>query len=177
MAWNSVKGPIRAQWTRTGVVGGREGAVASRGYIRGGPELLRKLQQLEKGVRDELLQRATQAGGDVLAEAWRARVPVLDGNYRDAIEAKAKPGKRGATGVVQLRKLGGVPSDEQPRLYAPRLEFGSAYGSKRAFTSGTAGKARIRQAQPSLRPAFDAVKGEMLDAMGDEVKRLIEEAV
>jgi hypothetical protein len=175
MAWNSPPAgtPIRAQWTRTGVIGGREGAVLTRGYIRGGPELSRALARLSKGMRDDLLQRATQAGGEVLAVAWRDRVPVDDGNYRDAIEAVGKPGKNGATALVRLKPVMGLPNDQQPRLYAPRLEYGSAAYSEQSLRRGTSGGKRTRRAQPSLRPAFDAVKGEMLDAMTDEIRRLI----
>lgn len=168
--------PVRAAWTRTGVVGGRQGAVLSRGYIRGGPKLLAALQRLEKSVKDEYLAKATQAGADVLKEAWKSRVPVLDANYRDAIEAKAKPGKVGATGLVQVGKAG-VPDDEQPGLYAARLEFGSYNTTMSMASSGIRGSGRGRVAQPSLRPAFDSCKSEMLDTMSDEVKRLIEGAV
>jgi len=170
------RGPVRAQWTRTGVVGGHQGAVLSRGYIRGGPELLAALQRLEQGLKDELLAKATQAGGDVLKEAWKRRVPVLDANYRDAIEAKAKPGKIGATGVVQIGKAGGVADDEQPRLYAARLEFGSYNTTAAMAASGVRGSGRGRKAQPSLRPAFDSCKGDMLDTMSDEIRDLIERA-
>lgn len=168
-------GPVRAQWTRTGVVGGREGAVLSRGYIRGGPELMAALQRLAQGLKDELLTQATQAGADVLAKEWRGKVPVLDGNYRSAIEAKAKPGKIGATGLVQVGSAPGVPPDEQPRLYAARLEFGSARATKATRSAGRTDYARReRKAQPSLRPAFDSCKGEMLDAMSDTIRSLIE---
>jgi HK97 gp10 family phage protein len=176
MAWNSITTPVRAQWTRTGVIGGRQGAVLTRGYIRGGPELLAALQRLEMSIKDELLVKATQAGADVLKEAWKQRVPVLDANYRNAIEAKAKPGKVGATGVVQVGQAP-VPDDEQPRAYAARLEFGSYNTTAAMALSGTRGSGRGRVAQPSLRPAFDSCSGQMLDAMGDEVKRLIEGAV
>lgn len=169
--------PVRAQWTRSGVVGGREGATLTRGYLRGGPELARALDRLGRGLADELLVKATQAGGDVLKDTWRARVPVKDGNYRAAIEAKAKPGKRGATGVVQVGTAPGVDDKDQPRRYAARLEFGSARATKASLSSGRTDFARRgRSAQPSLRPAFDSAKSDMLDAMGDVLRRLIQEA-
>lgn len=130
--------------------------------LRGGPELKRALDRLEKGLADDLIVRATRAGAEVLAEAWRERVPVDDGNYRAAIKANARPGKRGATGLVSIVGTGGAPREERPAFYAPRLEFGS---SVRGF-----------RAQPSLRPAFDASQGKMLDAMSDELRKLIEAA-
>jgi HK97 gp10 family phage protein len=171
------RAPIRATRTRTGVIGSRAGSTTVRGYIRGGPELMRALARLEQGVKDALLQKATLAGGKVLEEAWKERVPIKDGNYRAAITAQAKPGKRGATGLVSVKDVPGVDKEDQPKLYASRLEFGSARATHATLTSGrTDFASRGRVAQPSLRPAFDSVQGEMLDAMADEVKRLIEAA-
>lgn len=167
---------VRAQWTRSGVVGGREGAVLTRGYISGASELRAALARLEQGMRDEVLAGATLAGGKVLEERWKQMVALGPApvHYRDAIAASARPGKRGATGIVQVTKLAGVPDDEQPRAYAARLEFGSQRATKQTLASGrTDFASRGRTAQPSLRPAFDACKGEMLDAMADELKRLI----
>lgn len=174
--------------TRTGMLRGREGAVLTRGYISGGPEMLAALNRLEAGLKDQLLAQATQAGADVLAEAWRDRVPVKDGNYKRGIYASAKPGKRGATGLVRVQGVPGLKRIDQPYRYASRLEFGSS-----AFTKTDAPNVsynldpskikvsahkgwRGRAAQPSLRPAFDAVKGQMLDAMSDEIRRLIDKA-
>jgi HK97 gp10 family phage protein len=169
--------PIRAQRTRTGVIGGREGAVLTRGYLRGGAELVAALARIGKALSDEALSGATKAGAEVLAERWRQTVPVKDGNYRAAIEAKAKPGKIGATGLVQVGTAPGVPANEQPRLYAARLEFGSARATKATLSAGRTDFARRgRAAQPSLRPAFDSCKGQMLDAMSDELRTLIERA-
>lgn len=171
------RGPIRAVKTRTGYVGSRAGAVSNRAYIRGGPDMMRALDRLEDGLKDELLVQATQAAGDVLAEEWRSRVPVEDGNYREAIEAKARPGRRGATGLVKVGNAPGVPRKEQPRRYASRLEFGSARATKATLSAGQSNfSTRGRSAQPSLRPAFDNVRERMVDAIGDTVARLIARA-
>lgn len=173
-------GPVRSQWTRTGVIGGREGAVTSRGYIRGSAELIAALQRLGQGTKDELLARATYKGAKVLADEWRDRVPVKDGNYREAIFARSKAGRIGATGIVSLRLVPGLAKNDQPRLYASRLEFGSARYSKEQYMSTLHGLSdglptgRARRAQPSLRPAFDSCSGQMLDSMSDEIRRLIE---
>lgn len=142
--------------------------------LRGADDLLKALGRLEKGMRDEMLKDATQAGADVLADAWRARVPVDDGDYRNSIRARARAGKKGATGVVDIRPGRASDGGDGPRAYASRLEFGTAYASKAAFKSGTAGAGRVRHAQPSLRPAYDAVEGQMLDAMSDKIRDLIE---
>lgn len=172
-------GPRYSVRTRGGnVMQGVSGAVRTSVFLRNGPELARKLAALEKGMRDAVLAEATAAGAKVLADAWRDRVPIDEGHYRDAIEHKAKAGKRGATGLVQVGKAPGVPDDEQPRLYAARLEFGSARATKATLTAGrTDFASRSRRAQPSLRPAFDACKGEMVDTMSDTLHDLIYRAV
>jgi hypothetical protein len=169
--------------TRSGVLRGREGAVSTRAYIRGGPELARALANIEKATRDDMLQRATLAGGEVLAEAWRGNVRSLIGtgpgtaHYAEAIEATARPGKRGATGLVSLAKDVALSAGEShPREYAPRYEFGSTTRSLAQFKAGVTIAGRSRAAVPTLRPAFDSVKGDMLDAMSDELRRLIEGA-
>lgn len=177
------RAPIRASYTQGGsAIGSRAGSTSVKAYIRGGPELAKALARLEKGVRDELLVAVTKAGGEVLAKAWaenvRANIGTGPGvaHYAEAIESDAKPGKRGATGIVRLKAMPTAEGEDHPRAYAARFEYGSAYASKAAFASGTAGAGRVRHAVPTLRPAFDANQGRMVDAMAAEAKRLIEAA-
>lgn len=145
--------------------------------LTGADDLLRALGRLEKGMRDEMLKQATQAAGDVLADAWRARVPVEDGDYRSAIRARARAGKKGATGVVDIAPGKASDGGDGPRAYAPTLEFGRARATARTLASGRSDfERRHRRAQPSLRPAFDASEGKMLEAMSDTLRSLIEGA-
>lgn len=169
---------------------GRSGAVLTRGYIAGGAELIAALERLRAGLKDELLVQATWAGADVLKDEWKSRVPVEDGDYRDAIVASAKPGKKGATGLVQVGSAAGVPTNQQPRRYAARLEFGTGEFGKwwtdtpQVEYNIDPSKIKVherrgprkRAAQPSLRPAFDSCKGQMLDTISDTLRRLIEQA-
>jgi hypothetical protein len=175
-------GPIRAFRTRTGVIGGREGAVLSRAYIRGGPELMAALARIEKATSDEMVVAATKAGAKVLEDAWRENVLSMIGigpgtlHYADAIQSSARPGKKGATGLVSLKRMKAIGSEDPPGVYAPRFEFGSTIRSLAQFKAGVTHAGRARAAVPTLRPAFDAKKGDMLDAMSDELRRLIEGA-
>lgn len=172
--------PIRATRTSGGnIVAGRAGAVRSTFYIRGGDDLYRALVRLEKGVADQLVVQATQAGGDVLAEEWHSRVESQIGrgpgvaHYADAIYARARPGKRGATGIVALKKVPLDKGEAQPGVYAPRFEFGSTVRSLAQFKAGVTHAGRARAAVPTLRPAFDAAREKMVDAIGDTLRRLI----
>lgn len=151
---------------------GREGAVASKGYLEGGPELAAKLQAIEKSVRDELLVQATTAGAELIAAEWRSQIASKIGrgpgtaHYEDAVGIRARPGKKGATAWIGLpNQQPTEKGEDQPRDYAPRLEFGHFKGG-------------VHQApRPTLRPAFDASRQRALDAMGAVCWALIEKAL
>lgn len=171
-----VMGPMQTSVSPGGsVLRGREGGVSVRAYIRGGPEMARKLAAIRRDLAVQGMVQAVLAGADVLAVEWRARVPVFEGHYRNSITAVASQGKEGATGLVYPADVPGVPDNEQPRRYAARLEFGSAAQTKRMLKRGIgADPGRRRRPQPSLRPAFDNVKGQMVDAIGSELRHVIE---
>lgn len=137
--------------------------VRVKGYIDGGPELAAKLAALEKGVRDELLVKATDAGAEVIEDAWRDRVAGAyepgpgTAHYVDAIGHRSRPGKNGATAWVGLpNQLPLSAGESHPRDYAPELEFNHT---------------------PTLRPAFDESREKALDAMADEIRELLKEAI
>lgn len=147
-----------------------------KAYLEGGPELAKALQTLEKGLRDDLLKEATLAGGEVIAEEWAARVPVDEGDYRNAIKAKSRAGKKGATAIVGVDKSydgGAGDSFEDINARAVVLEFGSS-GRKRATTGSGS---HPRTAHPSARPAFDAARGRAVEAVEGKLRELIAKAV
>jgi len=123
----------------------------------GGPELAAKLKALDAKVAKEYGKAALKEGGLVIAEEWAARVPVLDGNYRASLQqedtVKTTGTKTGALGSVRPTIVGGIPLEEQPILYAAKLEF---------------------QSEPSARPAFDASRDEAAQVVGDILGGLIE---
>jgi hypothetical protein len=144
-----------AKTTRSG------GPAATRfnAYIEGGPQLAAKLTEMEKTVRLQICKDATTAALQRMGQEWAARVPVGSpphdphpGAYRRAMESptlKAGGTKTGASGTVRPGVLSDLAENQQPRLYAPKLEY--------------------RDGEPSARPAFDAVKDELPDVMGKVV--------
>jgi HK97 gp10 family phage protein len=147
--------------------------VTTKAYLRGGPELMRRLQRLSDEVSERVAAQALLAGADVIADEWRARVPVKDGHYRNSITAASSPGKKGATGIVYPGDIPGLPDNEQPRRYAARLEWGSLRTTKKMLKRGLIVPGRARRAQPSARPAFDAAKGRATDAIADELRDVL----
>jgi hypothetical protein len=128
--------------------------------LEGGPELGAALARLDDAVRVKESKDALLAAVGVLADEWQGRVPVLDANYRSSLEgaARAAKTKAGASGSVALRKVPGLPDEDQPFAYAARLEFGDA----------------DRPAEPSARPAFDIARERAVQAAGDVLAKAAE---
>lgn len=123
-------------------------------YLEGGPELAKALSDIDAKVKKQYGKDALMAGGKVIADDWAGRVPVLDGNYQQALQmpdtVKATGTSKGASGSVRPVFVPGVPDDEQPIAYAARLEFADG--------------------EPSARPAFDASRDRAADAVGQSLK-------
>jgi hypothetical protein len=97
---------------------------------------------------------AQMAAAAPILEAWRSRVPIKDGNYRDSLTI-ANLGAKGA--AVGTRWLPELPRNEQPVLYAKRLEFGDS---------------EIHP-QPSARPALAAVRQQSAEAGAEEFRSVV----
>ena len=110
----------------------------------------------EQTARDlaEAEDPAQMRAGEIIAERWRALVSILEGNYRDAIHV-AWLGKKGA--AVGTKWLGNLPRNEQPVMYARRLETGDSE----------------MPAQPSARPALEQARPEAIEAMADEFRTVV----
>jgi HK97 gp10 family phage protein len=145
----------------TNVVGRRGRVLATRfqATLEGGPELAAALARLDDAVRVKASKDALLAAGGVLATEWRSRVPVLDANYQAALDKAPRAAKTRAraSGSVAPRKVAGVADDEQPVLYAGRLEFGDA----------------DRAAEPSARPAFDATRERAVESAAEVLERAV----
>jgi len=121
--------------------------------ILGLKQLRRNIDQTSRDLM-EAEDPAQMAAGEVIRDKWRALVPVLEGNYRDSLAVQWL-GKKGA--AVGTSWLGSVERNEQPVLYASRLEFGDSE----------------MPAQPSARPALEQSRGPATDAAADEFRSVI----
>lgn len=127
-----------------------------RAYIEGGPALMAKLNALDLKIKKQVAGDALRAGGEVIRDAWAAAAPVGEapadphpGAYRRSLEQPdavfVKPNKNGASGNVRPGYVAGIAEDDQPRVYAAKLEF--------------------RDGEPSARPAFDSSRAAALVAL------------
>jgi len=121
--------------------------------VLGLPELQAEIDRTTAELR-AAEDPAQMAAAVPILEAWRSRVPVLDGNYRDSLTI-ANLGVKGA--AVGTAWLGEVPREEQPVMYAKRLEFGDS----------------TMRPQPSARPALEATRQQAAEAGGDEFRSVV----
>ena len=94
------------------------------------------------------------AAGGPIRDKWKSLVPVLDGNYRDSLRV-AWTGTKGA--AVGTGWVPGLPREDQPVMYAKRLEFG---------LEGI-------HPQPSARPAAAAARADALKAGGEPFRTVV----
>lgn len=159
---------IRANTIKFGPRAGSAYGTRFTASIEGGPELAAAMKRLEASLQVQAAKAALDAAGQVIADDWKARIPLGPGqlHYREAITVKASKTKKGASGSVRVRKLGGsTPADAEPLLYAHKEEFG-----------GPIAGGGFSVARPAARPAFDSSKGRAVDA-AEAVLRAAAEAV
>lgn len=134
------------------------------GYVEGGPELIAKLGELEEKVRKQYGKDALAKGGRVIADAWSEHAPIGQspedphpGAYRKSLQqedaVKSVGTKTGAIGSVKPGFVDGIASDDQPGVYAAKLEFTS---------------------DPSARPAFDASRDNATQAIADYLREVLQ---
>ena len=113
--------------------------------VLGGKMLKANADHVARSLK-EAEDPAALAAAEPIKKRWEALVPVLDGNYRDSLTITWLKGSgKAAIGTAWLDR---VPRNEQPVLYAKRLEIGDSEIA----------------AQPSMRPALKAAKDEAVEA-------------
>lgn len=128
--------------------------------VKGVPQLIVALERLQKQAQADGRKGIHEALDEVRRE-WARRVPYHDGHYRRAMEqpkaVKTKLTDKGAVGYVNVPYIAGIPgrnkARQQPLLYAHRLEYGDSE----------------IPAQPSARPALDAVRPRIGGIVGKNV--------
>jgi hypothetical protein len=114
------------------------------------PQFGRQMAVLGVLLNGQVAEKAVEEGCKVFKTKWKGTAPYFEGHYQNAIFYKVEPSKAtGPFGWVYVGWLPGVPFNEQPFLYAQRLEYG-----------------RLGiPANPSARAAFESGKGEATRAM------------
>lgn len=116
---------------------------------------LKLLQQETRSIATRLAEAedpAAMAAAEPILARWQQLVPVLDANYRDALAIQWLKGEGAA--AIGTRWMDSLPRNEQPLMYAKRLEIGDSEMA----------------AQPSMQPALKAAQQEAITAGGVPIK-------
>lgn len=124
-------------------------AIGVSAKITGLDKLNSNIARLSKAMRDEALKDALEAAAEPVLKAAEAKVPVDEGDLRDALEI-SEPEVKNGEGVIRVF----VNSDDGV-FYGHIIELGSSDQS----------------AQPYLRPALRTTRGAQRDAMIGEVNK------
>lgn len=128
--------------------------------IEGLADLNRRLTQLPKAIQGRPLRTAVAAGGRVIQQEAKARVPVDTGLVRDRIRVMSmRQEQRNARAevVVGVRRVEKNTRRTDP-FYWRFIEFGT----------------RFKPARPFLRPALENKRTEAVDAIRERLAKRIE---
>ena len=130
---------------------------------------MRKLQMMQANVAD-VIERATQAGADVVAEAARANAPgpfiavEVERNKRDLAVAKIGPDKD--HWYYRFFETGTAPHEITGNPFLVFTAYGKRFVIRQVWHNGMA-------ARPFLRPALDGSKGTATDAFGAVIREVV----
>lgn len=164
--------------------------------IRGGAELQAFLNTLPAKLEKNIMRSALGAGARVVAKEIRNRAPVgppsdegarLYGGYagalRDSVRVVTKAGRDGR--IVAAVRVGGKSKRGADVFYAHMVEFGTRphiikarSGGSLSFGAGSGTGNPVTEVmhpgtrpQPFVRPGFDAVTSEAINAVGAQIRK------
>ena len=124
-------------------------AIGVSAKITGLDKLNRNIARLSKAMRDEALKDALEAAAEPVLEYAENKVPVDEGDLRDALEI-SEPEVRNAEGVIRV-----FVNSEDGVFYGHIVELGSSH----------------QAAQPYLRPALSQTRPKQRNALIDSVNK------
>jgi HK97 gp10 family phage protein len=136
--------------------------------IKGGVELLRKLEQFPRTVQRKLLRQAIRDGARPILAAAKANCPVGTGELKKSLRLRVRKKTKPGTYAVQIQagKYGEFKGDQ---FYAAFVELGHRVGSRKL------GNARAMvPANPFMRRAADTTKDRAGRIVGESLGRRIE---
>ena len=115
---------------------------------------MKQFRKLENNVQKKAVRKALRAGGNLIRKDARNRAPVDTGELLRSIKVRALSRSRNSFGVTVKTGEGFFKGDQ---FYSGFIEFGT----------------HKIEAQPFLRPAFDANVDAVLNAVRRELRAAI----
>lgn len=139
-------------------------------HLQGGEELMRKLQAMQADVAD-VIERATQAGAEVVADAARADAPgpfiavEVERNARGKAVARIGPDKD--HWYYRFFETGTAPHEIVGDPFLVFTAYGKLFRIRKVWNNGMA-------ARPFLRPALDRNTDAATSAFGSVIRGVVE---
>lgn len=163
---------------------GARGKTAVSVRVEGLRELDANLAQLTKATARNVMKRSLMGAGEIMVAHAKRLVPVETGRLKDAIIAGGKVEAAGAAEYSQVLSSGGSKADAVKAMRNARRQAGGSYVeihcgvSRMAFYAHFVEFGTHRTApRPFIRPAFDAEKNAMVDAIKRDLAANIQKAV
>jgi len=150
----------------------------ARQYLKGLPELQRKLERLRAGTAEQVKPAMEQAAQRTV-DMMKSLVPAKSGDLRDSIGWTWGDTPRGAMKIASARVGGGamqltIYAGNEKAFYARWVEFGTAPHVNGGKFKGTDNPGTA--AQPFFYPAWRANKKEAVKAFRAAVRKAVAEA-
>jgi HK97 gp10 family phage protein len=130
--------------------------------IEGLRELQTAIEQLPKATGKSVMRKVLMARAKPIAAAAKTYVPVESGELRDSIIASTRLSKRQKRAAKETASYVEVYAGPGPLPYAHLVEYGSVHNPT---------------PEPFMRPAWDGLKGSLLDAIKEDLWSEIQKAV
>lgn len=138
--------------------------------VNGMDAVLSRLDQVQEGLRGELVEKALLAGALLIANDAKQRAPYITGNLRRSIHVGGFGSEGGLEGDTTGTDIGGRGRNSVQVgtnvVYARRIEYGFSGEDK-------LGRRYNQSAQPFLRPAADAQRDAAIREVGEALTELI----
>jgi HK97 gp10 family phage protein len=114
----------------------------------------KQLNGLEKKLRNKVIKKGQRAGAKILAAEIKARCPVESGDLKRSVKVRAGKRRKGKTSIEVAI---GTTSNKDV-YYVGFVEFGTKRNGK------------VYPARPFIRPAVDAKRAEIIEAVGNAIE-------
>jgi HK97 gp10 family phage protein len=130
--------------------------------IEGLREVRDAIEKLPKATGKSVMRKVLMARAKPIADAAKSYVPVESGELRDSIVASTRLSKRQKRDARETASYVEVYAGPGPLPYAHLVEYGSVHNPK---------------PEPFMRPAWDGLKGSLLQTIKEDLWSEIRKAI
>lgn len=151
--------------------------MARRAYLKGLPELRKKLEKLKTGTADKI-RPAMEQGAQATVDMMKRLAPVDDGDLRDSIAWTWGTAPSGSISIAKARageNTMTIYAGNDQAYHARWIEFGTAPHVQGGQFKGTRHPGTAPQ--PFFYPSWRANKKQFNKLLRDAIRKAVKEAV